>query len=406
MLTPAKIKSHTFEASGRNAYKAESVDSFFAEVAESYEQMFRENGEMYKKIGLLAERLEEYRKDEDNIRNALLTAQRMADKITREAQEKADALLAEADERAKTENDRLDAVSNDMLQKASYQAQAIVNDAQREAENIINKATADSKEAAISARDGMIKEEAALQMMKVEVTKFKNQILDAYNEQLKLIEELPEIVYAKIEEEKAAEVEAEVVEETAEEIPEEPVIEEETVEEVVEEAEVIEEVVEEEKSETPDVYFTKADKAKDMDVSKLQAMIAEAEETNAEEEYSYEPAAEDEIDSEYEEVSESSSDDYILPDIEAIDEEIERLSKEIAEAEKEDEPEAAQMEASDIPFSKKSGKKKENGFKVNFENVAVYGDDDDDDEFDDDDDDDDDNDSGKRQSKFRGFFRK
>ena len=78
MLTPAKIKNHHFEASGRNAYKADSVDSFFEEVAESYEQMFRENGEMYKKISLLAERLEEYRNDEDNIRNALLTAQRMA----------------------------------------------------------------------------------------------------------------------------------------------------------------------------------------------------------------------------------------------------------------------------------------------------------------------------------------
>ena len=43
MLTPAKITNHHFEASGRNAYKAESVDTFIREVAESYEQMFREN---------------------------------------------------------------------------------------------------------------------------------------------------------------------------------------------------------------------------------------------------------------------------------------------------------------------------------------------------------------------------
>ena len=403
MLTPAKIKSHTFEASGRNAYKAESVDSFFAEVAESYEQMFRENGEMYKKIGLLAERIEEYRKDEDNIRNALLTAQRMADKITREAQEKADALLAEAEERAKTENDRLDAVSNDVLQKANYQAQAIVNDAQREAENIINKATVDSKEAAVSARDGMIKEEAALQMMKVEVTKFKNQILDAYNEQLKLIEELPEIVYAKIDEEKA-EAEAEAVEEPAEEIVEE-VIEEtaetEAVEPEKEEETVAEPVEEEPESSAQDVYFSK-----DIDVAKLQEMIAETEDTDVEYENFIEP--EDEIDTEYEElVEEGQSEEYILPDIDAIDEEIERLSREIAQSEEEDELEKTQAEVSDVPFSKKSAKKKENGFKVNFENVAVYGDDDDDDEdeFDDDEDDDDEGKS-KRPSKFKGFFRK
>ena len=418
MLTPAKIKSHQFENSGRNAYKAESVDTFFAEVTESYEQMFRENGEMYKKIGLLAERLEEYRKDEDNIRNALLTAQRMADKITRDAQEKADSLLADAEERAKTENDRIDAISNDMLQKANYQAQAIVSDAQRQADKIIEDATASSKEAAISARDGMIKEEAALQMMKVEVTKFKQQIKDAYNEQLALIEELPEIVYAKIEEEKAA-AEAEAVEEEAEEAVED------TVEETVEEAaEIIEE---EEESSPADVYFTKADKAESIDVETLQEMIVETEDTDAEDEI------EEESDEDEENIDESEN-DYILPDIDAIDEEIERLSREVAEKENAenyveefedgldeeydddneyDDDEEETEETPDIPFTKPLSKKNGNGFKVNFENVSVYGDAEevDDDEFDDDDeekDDDkkDDGNEGGFSSKLKGFFRK
>ena len=79
MLTPSKIKNHHFEAAGKNAYRAQSVDDFFEIVADSYEQMFKENGELVKKIGLLAERVEEYRNDEDNIRAALLTAQRMAE---------------------------------------------------------------------------------------------------------------------------------------------------------------------------------------------------------------------------------------------------------------------------------------------------------------------------------------
>ena len=81
MLKPAKITNHNFEASGRNAYKAESVDTFIREVAESYEQMFRENGEMFKKINLLAQRLEEYRNDEDNIRNCLLYTSDAADDV-------------------------------------------------------------------------------------------------------------------------------------------------------------------------------------------------------------------------------------------------------------------------------------------------------------------------------------
>ena len=87
MLTPSKIKNHHFEAAGKNAYRAQSVDDFFDIVADSYEQMFKENGELVKKIGLLAERVEEYRNDEDNIRAALLTAQRMADKIMKETNE-------------------------------------------------------------------------------------------------------------------------------------------------------------------------------------------------------------------------------------------------------------------------------------------------------------------------------
>ena len=100
MLTPSKIKNHHFEAAGKNAYRAQSVDDFFEIVADSYEQMFKENGELVKKIGLLAERVEEYRNDEDNIRAALLTAQRMADKIMKETNEKSEKQLAEAAENA------------------------------------------------------------------------------------------------------------------------------------------------------------------------------------------------------------------------------------------------------------------------------------------------------------------
>lgn len=218
MLTPAKITNHHFEASGRNAYKAESVDTFIREVAESYEQMFRENGEMFKKINLLAQRLEEYRNDEDNIRNALLTAQRAAEKITREAQEKADKLVAEVKERTDTENERLDAAAKEMLSNAKYQADAIVAEARKQAEEIAQKAVQESKEASVNARSDMIKELAALETMKQEVTKFKQQILGEYAAQLELINKLPETVIEKM----TAEEEAKT-----EEVPaEEPVAEE------------------------------------------------------------------------------------------------------------------------------------------------------------------------------------
>ncbi len=403
MLTPAKIKNHHFDASGRNAYKADSVDSFFEEVSESYEQMFRENGEMYKKIGLLAERLEEYRKDEDNIRNALLTAQRMAEKITHEAQEKADSLVNEAAERAKTENDRLDAISNDKIQKAELQAQAIIADAQAQAEKMLNDATYESKSAAVSARDTMIKEEATLQMMKVEVTKFKAQILDAYNEQLALIEQLPEIVYAKIEEEKAAqeepeaepeeteaEPEEEEVTETVAEAPEEEAAETAEEPEETEEAEEAEAEISEEPSAEFESFFSKsAEESEDIDVDQLQQMIEDTIDTDIEEEAVFGEIEDEETAVEFED------DEYIVPEIEEAEEEIEKLSKEIS-----------QESSGDIPFTKPRRNNEETGFKVNLDNIPTYGDAEEIDDEDEIDDFDDDDNGGGFSSKLKGFFRK
>jgi cell division initiation protein len=396
MLTPAKIKNHHFEAAGRNAYKADSVDRFIEEIVESYERMFRENGDMYKKISLLAEKLEEYKKDEDNIRNALLTAQRMAEQIQREAREKAENILAEVAAKEQAENARIEAQTNELMTKAAYQARALVEEAQKQAEQIVYDATHESKEAAITARDCMIKEEAALEMMKVEVTKFKKQILDAYNAQLALIEQLPEIACAMIEEEKAAQ--AAIVEAPVEEVVEEPVAEEIT-------TPVYEGPVYEEPAETvvAPVYEEYEDISSDSEeyddepiaVDALQQMISDAEDTDAEDEIVVE------YDDEEDEIFEEGA-DVVIPE---IDEESEADLDEIVSFFSNDSEEDAEdnSDEADVPVSKKGG------FKFRQADVEEYEDDDYIDELDDEDDDDadDDNDGGEDlASKFRNFFKK
>ena len=57
MLKPEQIRSHRFISAGRGTYEAGDVDSFLSEVAVSYEQVFRENGDLVKKISLLSERV-------------------------------------------------------------------------------------------------------------------------------------------------------------------------------------------------------------------------------------------------------------------------------------------------------------------------------------------------------------
>lgn len=398
MLTPAKIKNHHFEAAGRNAYKADSVDRFIEEIVESYERMFRENGDMYKKISLLAEKLEEYKKDEDNIRNALLTAQRMSEQIQREARERAEQILAEVAAKEQAENARIEAQTNELMTKAAYQARALVEEAQKQAEQIVYDATHESKEAAITARDCMIKEEAALEMMKVEVTKFKKQIIDAYNAQFALIEQLPEIACAMIEEEKAAQAAAveEVSEEPAAEVVEEPVAEEAP-------APVYEEPVYEEPAEVVaepayDEYEDLSSESEEygdepLAVDALQQMISDAEDTDAEDEIVVE------YDDEEDEIFEEGA-DVVMPE---IDEESEADLDEIVSFFSDDAKDEAEdnSDEADVPVSKKGG------FKFRQADVEEYDDDDYIDELDDEDDEDDDGDEGEDlASKFRNFFKK
>lgn len=396
MLTPAKIKNHHFEASGRNAYKADGVDRFFEEVADSYEQMFRENGEMYKKISLLAERLEEYRNDEDNIRNALLTAQRMAEQIQREAREKSDALVAEAQARAVAENARVDAQTTEMLTAATYQAQSIVAEANKQAAKIIDDATRESKEAAISARDWMIKEEAALEMMKIEVTKFKKQILDSYAQQLELIETLPEIVYAQIDAEKEAEAVAVIEEEPVveEAVVEEPVIEEPVVEEApaFAEEEVAAVAAFEAYEEVSVDEIPAEEEDAGVDVDTLQQMITETEDTDLDDEHIV-------YEEEVETFEEISDEELVIPEVDdGASADLDEIVGYFSDNNK-----------GDVMFTKPEKTEKAGGFSLNVDKISAYdtkGDaefeaDEFDEEFDDDN-----NDGDDLASKFKSFFKK
>ncbi|HOL79632.1 MAG TPA: DivIVA domain-containing protein, partial [Clostridiales bacterium] len=85
MLTPDKIKSQSFNLIDGQAYSKSEVDAFLEEVSRSYAQMFQENGELLRKISILATRIEEYRREEDIIKKSLAAAQRSAEKLMADA---------------------------------------------------------------------------------------------------------------------------------------------------------------------------------------------------------------------------------------------------------------------------------------------------------------------------------
>ena len=90
MLTIEEIKNISFRKATRSGgYRAEDVDAFIDEVIATFEQQKKEKTNLVHKIDRLATRLEEYKEDEETVRNALLTSQKMSDACIKEAKEKA-----------------------------------------------------------------------------------------------------------------------------------------------------------------------------------------------------------------------------------------------------------------------------------------------------------------------------
>ncbi len=99
MLTIDEIKDISFRK-GRG-YKGEDVDAFIDEVIVTVEQLKKEKSDLIRKMDILATRVEQYRADEETVRNALLSAQRVADSAVKEANAKSAKILAEAEAKAK-----------------------------------------------------------------------------------------------------------------------------------------------------------------------------------------------------------------------------------------------------------------------------------------------------------------
>ena len=160
MMTLEEIR-HVEFTRGRG-YRAEEVDDFIDECVETLEQYRKDNEEANQKMKLLADKLAEYRNDEDSIRAALLNAQRAGDTALRDAEQKAALIVEEAQTRAK----------------------AIEEEAKQQID----------------------KQKEELERIRREVSQFKQQILAMYKEHLAQINVLPEV-----EETPATETEEKVV---------------------------------------------------------------------------------------------------------------------------------------------------------------------------------------------------
>lgn len=204
MLKPNQIRDYKFDAAGKHAYKAADVDEFIDEVYDSYETMFRENGELVKKLNLVADKLQTYKADEDNIRNALLNAERIKESTLAEAESKANDIIAAAEAKAKKVEEEANEKAADALREAQAGAKALLEKAQE---------VYDEKIGTIP--EEIEKEKAHLLSIKEESVKVREDLIDSYKKQIAILEYTPDFS----EEVKAAKAAAaiEEVEEEAEE---------------------------------------------------------------------------------------------------------------------------------------------------------------------------------------------
>lgn len=101
MLTIEDVKQVSFRRAGIGGYKPEDVDAFIDQVLITMEQLKKEKSDLVKKMDILATRVEEYRADEDAVRNAMLASQRVADSTIKSAKAKAAQIIEESENVAK-----------------------------------------------------------------------------------------------------------------------------------------------------------------------------------------------------------------------------------------------------------------------------------------------------------------
>jgi cell division initiation protein len=132
-------------------FSVDEVNVALDKAASTIEAYENENKELYRKMEFLAGKIEEYREEEDSIKTALLTAQKMADKIKKESKLEAENLLTNSETTAKTTimeaNAKAEKIvseareySAELIKGKTEEANAIVEDAQQKANEAISSA--------------------------------------------------------------------------------------------------------------------------------------------------------------------------------------------------------------------------------------------------------------------------
>lgn len=151
-MISAKDLKNVDLAVANSGYVTKDVDKLLNEAANTIEAYQRENKELYHKLEVLASKIEEYRSEEDAIKTALVTAQKMADKIKKESKDAAALLIESSEAEAKQKMDTANTEAESIVRKARDYSANLINNKTNEANEIISTAQAKANEAINSSK--------------------------------------------------------------------------------------------------------------------------------------------------------------------------------------------------------------------------------------------------------------
>ena len=141
MFTPQQIDQISFSRATFGGYDMQAVDEFLEPLTEDYVTLYKENALLKSKMKVLVAKLEEYRKNEASMKDAIVNAQKTCDKMVREAEEKCKQMLSDAN-LAAAENsrnaDELVAMENSRVEEAKKEAVAKIDELQEQIRSCID----------------------------------------------------------------------------------------------------------------------------------------------------------------------------------------------------------------------------------------------------------------------------
>lgn len=187
MLTPQEVQDKKFAKAVFGGYDMGEVDEFLDQIVSDYEQLYKENAILKGKLKTLAEKVEEYRSVDEQMRQTLARAKRESDEQIESAKQQSAEMRTEADEYSRTVRADADEYSEKLLSEARSEAETLLAGARRSSEEMQTIARNEAMMKLTDIRKEIEAEERRLAEARNETKKFAAEVAEVCKHQLEAL---------------------------------------------------------------------------------------------------------------------------------------------------------------------------------------------------------------------------